>query len=111
VETEEDWEAASKVLFERTHAKLVVLKLGKRGAYIYDGEAGTFVPAFVVDAIDATAAGDSFTAALSLHYLETGDIMAAARRGNAAGAIATLTVGAQPSLPNNEMIDDFLAKH
>ncbi len=111
VETEEDWEAASKVLFERTHAKLVVLKLGKRGTYIYDGEVGTFVPAFVVDAIDATAAGDSFTAALSLHYLETGDITAAARRGNAAGAIATLTVGAQPSLPNNQMIDDFLAKH
>lgn len=111
VETEADWEAASKVLFERTHAKLIVLKLGKRGCYIYDGEKGIFVPAFVVDAIDATAAGDSFTAAFSLHYLETGDIMAAARRGNAGGALATLTVGAQPSLPTNEMIDEFLAKH
>lgn len=111
VETIEDCEKAARVLFGRTHAKYIVLKLGARGALIFDGETSDFVPSFRVDAVDPTAAGDSFTAALALSYVRGDDIRTAVRRGNAAGALATLKLGAQPSLPSEKDIEAFLRCH
>ena len=67
------------------------------------------MPSFRVDAVDPTAAGDLFTAALALGYVQTHDIFAAVRRANAAGALAATRMGAQPSLPKKEEIDAFLA--
>lgn len=109
VETMDDCLLAAQDLYKRTQAKFVVLKLGARGAFIYDGRESTFVPSFRVDAVDPTAAGDSFTAALALGYVQTHDIFAAVRRANAAGALAATRMGAQPSLPKKEEIDAFLA--
>ena len=108
VATEADCLEAARVLFDRVHPRFVVLKLGARGAYLFDGQAGELIPGFRVDAVDPTAAGDSFTSAMMLHYLESGDIRAAIRCGHAAGALATLTVGAQNSLPTKEQIEAFL---
>ena len=108
VATEADCLEAARVLFDRVHPRFVVLKLGARGAYLFDGQVGELIPGFRVDAVDPTAAGDSFTSAMMLHYLESGDIRAAIRCGHAAGALATLTVGAQNSLPTKEQIEAFL---
>lgn len=52
-----------------------------------------------VNAVDATAAGDSFTAALTVAFLEGQLPEDALRFACAAGAAATTKVGAQPSLP------------
>lgn len=52
-----------------------------------------------VDAIDTTGAGDTFTAALTVALVEGQEPAAAMNFACAAGALATMTMGAQPSLP------------
>jgi ribokinase len=86
----------------------VVLKLGAQGALCHTDGQAEHIPPFGVDAVDTTAAGDAFTAALTLRYLQDGDIAAAVRYANAAGALACTRLGAQPSLPTAEQVQQFL---
>jgi len=58
----------------------------------------------VVDAVDTTGAGDTFTAALSCALVEGQEPDQALRFACVAGAVATLTRGAQPSLPNRASV-------
>jgi ribokinase len=58
-----------------------------------------------VDAVDGTAAGDAFTAALALALATGLDDDAALRRACRAGALAATRSGAQPSLPTRAEVD------
>ena len=102
--------AAAKKLMERGGAKYVVIKLGAQGCLVYDGSAATHIPPYPVKAVDTTACGDAFTGALTLNFLETGDILAAARYANAVGALTATGKGAMPSLPTSEAVKAFLKK-
>lgn len=93
---------ASRVLYSRTLARYVVLKLGSRGCSVYDGEEICFFPSYPTKVLDTTAAGDSFTAALALEYVKSGDIKKACDMGNKAGSIAVSRVGAEFSMPKAE---------
>ena len=85
----------------------VVMKLGARGSlYVGDGEA-IYAPPFQVDAVDTTAAGDAFTAALGLRW-GTAPVAEVLRFANAVGALATTRHGAQPSLPTLDEVTQFL---
>lgn len=87
-------------------AKDVVMKLGARGAlHVSDDEC--FLPAFKIEAVDTTAAGDAFTAALTLAWGALGR-EDALRFANAAGALAATVAGAQPSMPTFAAVDAFL---
>lgn len=101
---------ASIALARRVRAKYYVIKLGERGCYVYDGKYYSCVPGYSVPAIDTTAAGDVFTAALTLEYLRSGDIVRAARFGNIAGALSVCVSGALPSLPTSAAVEDFMEK-
>lgn len=61
-----------------------------------------------VTVVDTTGAGDTFTAALTLALLEGQPPPEALRFACAAGAAATTTMGAQPSLPRRETIAEYL---
>jgi len=89
-------------------AKYYVIKLGGRGCYIYDGKYYHCLPAYGVNAVDTTAAGDAFTAALTLEYLRSGDIVRAGRYANVVGALAVSKKGALPSLPTAAMVEKFV---
>jgi len=102
--------AAAKILKERSNCKYVVLKMGDKGSYIYGEGLAQMVPTFKVNAVDPTAAGDCFTGVLVKQFAETGDIVASARYASAAAAISVQHLGAQPSLPEKEAIDAFLAE-
>jgi ribokinase len=88
----------------------VVMKLGALGAYwLGKGGEGEF-PAFPITPVDTTAAGDAFTASLAVSLAGGVPMPEAVRRANAAGALACLTLGAQPSMPTAAEIDAFLAQ-
>lgn len=63
-----------------------------------------------VDAVDATGAGDAFTAALALALVEGQEPNAALRFACAAGAAAATKAGAQPSLPRREEVEALLRR-
>lgn len=61
-----------------------------------------------VETVDTTGAGDTFTAALTLALVEGQALEAALRFACAAGAVATMTLGAQPSLPDRAAVTAWL---
>ena len=99
---------ASMAICSQTAVGYVVLKLGARGCYIYDGKYCDLIAPFDVQAVDTTAAGDAFTAALATEFLRTGDITASARYANAVGALTVTTAGAINALPTRETVRRFL---
>ena len=90
---------ASEILYKRALPRYVVLKLGERGCSLYDGSTIKFFAPYPTMVLDTTAAGDSFTAALALEYVRSGDIERACDVANRAGAIAVSRVGAENSMP------------
>ena len=106
-ETDEDIFKASEILFERSKAKYVVLKLGERGCSVFDGNNIRIMPAYTANVVDTTAAGDCFTAAMALEYIRTGDIFTACDMGNKAGSIAVSRMGADASMPTAEELNNF----
>jgi len=87
----------------------VILTLGERGALLAQGGEATLFPAFDVTPVDTTAAGDAFVGSLAVALAEGKPLPEAVRWGNAAGALATTKLGAQPSLPTRQALDDMLA--
>jgi ribokinase len=68
------------------------------------------VPAFTVNAIDTTAAGDCFNGAFAVALTRGKPPAEAARYGAAAAAISVTRAGAQPSLPTSAEVEAFLAQ-
>ncbi len=87
----------------------VVLTLGARGALLAQGGITQVVPAFQVQPVDTTAAGDAFVAGLAVALAEGMALADAVRWGNAAGALATTVLGAQSSLPSRQALEHLLA--
>ncbi len=106
----EEPEALAEALLARG-PRAVVLKIGPRGAVVAEMGRVERVPGFRVRAVDTTAAGDAFTAALAVEVVKGTDLAAAARVANAAGAIACTRPGAQPSMPTADEVADFLERH
>jgi len=89
--------------------RAVVLKLGETGCYYSGPEGEHRVPGFEVRAVDATAAGDTFNAALAVAFSEGRGVKDALRFANAAAAISVTRAGAQTSAPARTEVDAFLA--
>lgn len=86
----------------------VVITLGARGAYLSDAGGVEFVPAFRVEAVDSTAAGDVFSGALAVALGEHVALNNAVRFASAAAALSVTRPGAQPSAPRREEITTLL---
>lgn len=108
VKTDDDVEKAAAVLRERG-AGTVLLTLGARGAFVAGEGAGGLVPGFSVEAVDTTAAGDVHCGSLAVALVEGRPLTEAVRFANAAAALSTTRLGAQPSAPSRSAIDELLA--
>jgi len=87
---------------------LMALTLGAEGAVLLErGREIARARPPEVDAVDGTAAGDAFCAALLVSLLEGRDREQALRRACAAGALAASRHGAQPSLPTAAELDEL----
>jgi ribokinase len=102
-----DASAAAQALRE-IGAREVVLKLGRAGAWWAGPGGEAHFPAFPITPVDTTAAGDAFTGCLAVSLAAGLPMADAIRRSNAAGALACLTLGAQPSMPRGEEVDRFI---
>lgn len=89
--------------------KAVLITLGAKGVYVATEEKKEVLPAFKVIPVDTTAAGDAFNGALAVALAEGRPLFEAARFANAAAALATTRMGAQPSLPMRTDIESLLA--
>lgn len=87
----------------------VVMTLGSRGALLADSTQRRLVPAFAVQAVDTTAAGDAFNGGLAVALARGDDAFAATRYACAVAALAATRRGAQPSLPNSAEVAALLA--
>lgn len=95
--TRDPFDAFAKL--QKAGAREIVLKVGKRGCLILDGERPALVPSFPVRVVDSTGAGDAFVAAFLQARLRRWSAAEGAIVANAAGALAATVVGAGESLP------------
>ena len=105
-----DVQKAAGILKERTDAKYVIIKMGDKGSYLYDGSSMSHFESYKVEPVDTTAAGDSYTAALVYQYCLSGDIHKAIRFANVVGALTVTKLGAQSSLPYANEVADFISQ-
>jgi ribokinase len=101
-------EAAAQAL-QKMGVGTVVLTLGERGAMLAWDSGTDLFPAFEVKPVDTTAAGDAFVGGFAVAFAERQTLAEAVRWGNAAGALATTKLGAQPSLPTRRAVETLLA--
>ena len=91
-------------------AKTVVLTMGEQGAW-WVGQEEKFFPAFRIQAVDTTAAGDAFIGGLAVSLGRGDDWQSATRFASAAGALAATRLGAQTSLPDLHELERFIAEN
>ena len=77
----------------------IVMSRGSKGSAVYENGKCTLVDACKVNAIDATAAGDTFCGALCVGLSEGLDLVEAARFATRASALTVQKMGAQESIP------------
>lgn len=85
----------------------VIITMGSRGSVVCDGDC-TFVPAVKVNAVDTTAAGDTFCGGVCVALSEGKDLLEAVKFATAASSIAVQRPGAQDSVPNRCEVDKLL---
>ena len=103
-----EWcDAATDVLHARGVRQLIIT-LGEYGAFYSDGSRRFTMPAFPVEAVDSTAAGDAFNGGLAVRLAAGDDIEAAMRYASACGAITATRRGSVPSLPDDAEVRAFL---
>ncbi|MFM0050205.1 sugar kinase [Caballeronia grimmiae] len=89
--------------------KVVALKLGKEGAYIATPAERRVVPGRVVNAVDATGAGDCFGGAFIARIVAGDDPFTAAHYANVAAALSTQGFGAVAPIPSRAAVERALA--
>lgn len=92
---EKDETSALKSVYRRYRpSQGVICTMGGRGAVWFDGEETISCPAYPIDAVDTTGAGDSFVGALIFSYLLQGlDRLPAMRFAGACAALKCLQAG------------------
>lgn len=90
--------AAAAGFFRRCGVGATIVKLGGKGCALFDGDAVWHVPAFGIEAVDTTGAGDSFVGAFLAALQHAMPAAGAARLANAAGALSVQRPGATTGL-------------
>ena len=100
---------AARESLQRHYPQLTILMtLGAEGVcHIHNGYS-VHVPAFKVDAVDTTAAGDTFIGYCLAALMQDIAIDEALRRACAASAICVTREGASIAIPTPQQVDDFL---
>jgi ribokinase len=100
---------AAAAAIKKLGVQTVIITLGKRGCLVYrDTDDHGFIPAFKVDVVDTTGAGDAFSGGLA-HGIDAGmDIEEAVRFAGATAALSVTRFGTAPAMPAEAEILRFL---
>ncbi len=88
----------------------VVMTLGDKGALVTTAASSQHVPGTVVEVIDTTGAGDSFSGALAVALAEGKDLIQAAQFANTAASIQVTRFGTAPAMPYRSEVQAKLEK-
>ncbi|RLI19339.1 ribokinase, partial [Candidatus Bathyarchaeota archaeon] len=108
--SDEEIVKAGRKALEDLGIENLIVTLGARGAMMITEEEEKLIPAFKVEPVDTTGAGDAFNGALAVALARGKTLEEAITYANAAGALSTLKVGAQEALPTLGEVEDFLRK-
>ena len=106
IETEEDIQKAAQIMIEKGVKELIVT-LGSKGSLYINKEKSMFKKAYKVEAVDTTAAGDSYTGALAVALSNDKTIEEAMDFASKVGALSVMKEGAQSSLPTLKDVENF----
>jgi sugar/nucleoside kinase (ribokinase family) len=102
-----DQEKALRML-QQPHHKLLCVTLGERGAIALDEDGVHRAPAFQVEAVDTTGAGDVFRAGFIYAWLRGWSTEDMLRFANAAAAVSCTRLGALGGIPNLDEVEALL---
>jgi ribokinase len=90
----------------------VIVTLGRRGCFVSLGDGHTLIAGHTgLNVIDTTGAGDAFIGGFAAGLARFGgDVLAAARHGNAVAALSVTKFGTAPSMPRASEINRFLRR-
>ena len=88
--------------------KTVLITLGSQGVWLSKEGEGSQIMGYKVDAVDTTAAGDTFNGAFLTALLEDKSLNEAVQFAHAAAAITVTGQGAQSSIPYRQDVTEFL---
>lgn len=101
---EQDVKGAAEVLIRRG-VKRIILTAGAQGAFLFEQDLMTRIPAPSVTPVDTTAAGDAFAGGIAVALSEYRGVEDAIRFANCCGALACTVLGAQTSLPERAAVE------
>jgi sulfofructose kinase len=93
----------------RPHHTMLCVTLGEQGAMALDGRGTHYAPAFAVEAVDTTGAGDVFRAGFIDAWLRGWPIDDVLRFANAAAAVSCTRLGALGGIPTREEVEALAA--
>lgn len=106
----EDLESAKKAAkyFFAKGVKQVLITLGSKGVFVSANGREEIIPAYRVEALDTTGAGDAFNGGLLAALSKGQTIWEAVRFANALAALSVQRLGTTPSMPWLKEIEEFL---
>ena len=103
--TDETSMLISAAKFAQMGVRNLIITVGAKGAFYCTQDGYSFIPAFKVNAVDTTAAGDTFIGALSSQLKpDMRNIEKALVYAQRASSLAVQKMGALPSIPTREQI-------
>ena len=106
---ESDTERALRILRGR-HPGILVVTLGQRGAAALEGDAFVHAPAFSIEAVDTTGAGDVFRAGFIRAFLTGLPLVDMLRMANAAAAAKCMRLGSMGGVPAFDDVRALLSR-
>lgn len=106
----DDLQEAGKTSLQKG-PEIIVVTEGADGSYLFTNDEIFHTPAFKVEVVDTTGAGDTFHGAFIFGLLQGWDLRKVTTFSSAASAIECMTLGGRAGLPNFTQVEAFLSKH
>ena len=106
---EPDLRTSLAQVLRRFSCRLAAATLGPDGVLAWDGERFCYAPAYCVEVLDSTGAGDTFHAGFIYGFLQDWPLQRRLEFGCAAAALNCMAVGARGGIQPVAQIEQFMS--